>query len=360
VGSEPPPTGCAQAPSPLLLITDAVLSSRVAVFSISRYGSHLTYSFRLFLIDVRCYLAQNVRGNVAVSYPYLPDSTDAFKLTRTTTISVPQPARGRTGRQLGGGLVTSRCSSRRTPCVRAELNRNWSWCTAAHVVAQETTVSDLATTQSGAVLLQRQHDSSLGRLAQSSLQEQSPSYSAVRACITFSPPLPHSSPSLRARSPRRSRKGYANRKETERERSSGDSKRTREESRQRREEVHFSPFGFPDSHGAMSERRRHLCACCCEVLVSTLARERRGGGERREGGRGGTGSMPPPLPLLCSSVFLLLLLCRPSLANGRAIRLDASSPEPSPQFVKGSVASSTVTASPPAGRLAPAGCVVGS
>jgi hypothetical protein len=187
-----------------------------------------------------------------------------------------------------------------------------------------------------------------------------PTPPAVRACITFSPPLPHSSPSLRARSPRRSRKGYANRKETERERSSGDSKRTREESRQRREEVHFSPFGFPDSHGAMSERRRHLCACCCEVLVSTLARERRGGGERREGGRGGTGSMPPPLPLLCSSVFLLLLLCRPSLANGRAIRLDASSPEPSPQFVKGSVASSTVTASPPAGRLAPAGCVVGS
>jgi hypothetical protein len=61
--------------------------------------------------------------------------------------------------------------------------------------------------------------------------------------------------------------------------------------------------------------------------------------------------MPPPLPLLCSSLFLLLLLCRPSLANGRVIRLDASSPEPSPQFDQCSVASSTVTASPPAGRL---------
>jgi hypothetical protein len=111
---------------------------------------------------------------------------------------VPQPARGRTGRQLGGGLVTSRCSSRRTPCVRAELHRNWSWCTAAHVVPQETTVSDLATTQSGAVLLQRQHDSSLGRLAQSSLQEQSPSYPpllSVRAShfLHLSPTVRHPS-----------------------------------------------------------------------------------------------------------------------------------------------------------------------
>jgi hypothetical protein len=95
----------------------------------------------------------------------------------------PSQARGRTGRQLGGGLVTSRCCSRRAPCVRAELNRNWSWCTAAHVVAQETTVSDLATTQTGAVLLQRQHDSSLGRLAQSSLQEQSPSYPPCCPCV---------------------------------------------------------------------------------------------------------------------------------------------------------------------------------
>ncbi|KAK3152316.1 hypothetical protein QOZ80_2BG0157270 [Eleusine coracana subsp. coracana] len=66
-------------------------------------------------------------------------------------------------------------------------------------------------------------------------------------------------------------------------------------------------------------------------------------------------SMPPPLPLLCSSVFLLLLLCRPLVANGRTIRLDASSsssPGPSPQSVNGSAASTSggaaaVAAPPP-------------